>query len=386
MNEKIRIACIKFNGLGAGGTERWLQNVAAGLNKDKFSVDYFYTGAEDAFRKAFMLQNNINLIKVAASGKVSDYGEWVDTDLWEKFDQNKYDLVQTAIAGNTEWPFYLLKKPVIHKIALDYAVDFSPNVYHNFFLSEWMRNKWVRMGGIRELSSVVPVGLELPASNDSLRQELGIPAEAVVAGYHQRVDDNIFSDIPLKAFAEIQGTKRFFVIMGGSKKYAEQAKALGIHNFIQLEHSADTVQISKFLNTLNMFSHGRKDGETFGTVFAEALLHKLPCLGHKTRNSNAHKETMGPGGFFANNQAEYTNKLKLLFEDSNTRSELVKAGFAYAKTMFIDTDYIADIEKKYEEIYRNDSNLNSKVKHLHQINRIINNKFWLKIKKVFRRF
>ncbi len=368
---KIKLAFIKYDGLGAGGTERWLQNVAAKIDKDKFDIDYFYTGEENPSRLQFMKENNVSLIKVRAKGKVSDWGEWLDTDLFEKFDENKYDIIQTAIAGEKEWPYYLFKKPVIERIALDYGVDFSPNVYHSFFMSEWMRDKWVKMGGIKALSSIVPFGIEIPHSKETMRQQLNIPKTAIVAGFHQRVDDNIFSEIPLNSFAQLQSDNRFFIIMGGSKKYAEQAKKLNIKNFIYLQHSADKEIISQFLNTLDIFAHGRKDGETFGAVFAEALLHHCPCLGHKTPTSNAHKETMGPGGLFAKNQKDYTQKLKKLFEDKNLRKNLADNGFSHAKSKFIDTNYIKKIEEIYIDIFENQKAYAKKIKLLNLLRKII---------------
>ena len=39
---KMKIACIKFAGLGSGGTEKYLQTLACIL-KTKYDVDYYYT-------------------------------------------------------------------------------------------------------------------------------------------------------------------------------------------------------------------------------------------------------------------------------------------------------------------------------------------------------
>jgi glycosyltransferase involved in cell wall biosynthesis len=63
-----------------------------------------------------------------------------------------------------------------------------------------------------------------------------------------------------------------------------------------LGEDGDNIQISKFLNTIDIFAHGRKDGETFGAVFAEAMMHGKPCLSHYSPIANAQKETMGNGG------------------------------------------------------------------------------------------
>lgn len=373
---KIRLAFIKQEGLSCGGTELWLQNIAARIDKQKFSVDYFYTGNTDKFRAKFLTDNGVKLIKVNCSGyDEKENGKWLDSNFYELFNENNYDLIQSAISGEKQWPFYLIKKPVIHSVHLGHYADTSANIYHTFFLSEWMRKRNAELGGIYQLSSVVPVGVSLPLSNDNLRDELHIPQNAVVAGFHQRNANDIFSPIPLNSFAKLQASDRYFIILGGGQKYSEQAKKLGIKNFIQLPHSNDRTMISKFLNTLDIFAHGRRDGETFGYVFAEAMIHNLPCLGHKSRKQNAHKDTIANGGFFAKSQNEYTQKLKLLFENQSLRQELGNKAFQSAKERFIDKDYIQDVEAVYQKIYQNSPNFQKQFKRL---------KFWQKVRQYLR--
>ena len=43
--EKIKVAFIKFGGMANGGTEKYLQTIAAHLPKDEFEVDFFYCDA-----------------------------------------------------------------------------------------------------------------------------------------------------------------------------------------------------------------------------------------------------------------------------------------------------------------------------------------------------
>src|ERR1035437_7191870 len=73
--KKTKIAFIKFCGLAVGGSEIWLQKIAANLPKDKFEVDYYYcdsapligidfkTGNTNGDRVRYMKDNNVNLIK-----------------------------------------------------------------------------------------------------------------------------------------------------------------------------------------------------------------------------------------------------------------------------------------------------------------------------------
>ena len=43
LRNKSKIAFIHPSGLTLGGTERWLQMIAANLPKEEFEIDYFYS-------------------------------------------------------------------------------------------------------------------------------------------------------------------------------------------------------------------------------------------------------------------------------------------------------------------------------------------------------
>lgn len=45
VQRKLRVAFVKFGGLSAGGTERWMQMMAANLPRDEFEIDYYYCDA-----------------------------------------------------------------------------------------------------------------------------------------------------------------------------------------------------------------------------------------------------------------------------------------------------------------------------------------------------
>jgi len=347
---KIRVAFIKYEGLTSGGTERWLQSVAAYLNKDAFETTYYYTGNSEAGREQFLLSHGVQTVQVRAGG-LSASGQWLNTDFFEKFAENPHDLIQTATDGRRTWPFHLLRKPVVQSVHYDGGVDFSPNVHHTFHLSSWWRERWIALGGSRRRSSVAVVGVDGPLEVPDMRASLGIPGNALVAGFHQRADDNIFSPIPLNAFAASAPAGSWFLILGGSSLYSEQAARLGLGNFRRIPYSADRGTVSSFLRTLDIFAHGRRDGETFGYVFAEALLHKLPCLGHAAR-ANAHRDTMGPGGLWAENEEEYAQALKRLFLEPDLRQHLAERGERFARETYSNEAAISHIERIYEEIHK----------------------------------
>lgn len=378
MSGKIKIAFIKFGGMAAGGTERWLQIMAANLPKDKFDIDYYYCDAKPYIdrkdsdtcpdRLKYMQENNVNLIKFEVKGidsKTKTYN-WIESNFWDIFDETKYDLIQTAKAGPEEYPYFLLKKPIIEFVALEAGVDFERNIAYSFHPSAWQRKEWLKKGGNPYKSCVIPVPVSEKLTNENLREELDIPDDAIVAGYHQRNSDYIYSPIPLNAFSKIESENKYFIILGGSNKYREQAESLNLKNIRFIEHSGDSKLVSKFLNTLDIFAHGRYDGETYGTVFAEALMHRLPCLSHQSyAGANAHKDTMGPCGLWALNENDYVQKLRELYESKDLRDDLSKNARDFAEENYSLKQCINKSEKIYDSTkYKNKISMKERFFHL----------------------
>lgn len=357
-----RIAFVKFGGLASGGTERWLQMMAAHLPRHDFEVDYYYCdtapyigsdyrhAGTDPSRRRYLEDHGVRLIefRVGAKDIRKPTHDWIDTNFWDLFDSSKHDLVQTAKAGPAEYPFHLLDLPVVEYVTLLGGVDRSPSLTYSIHLSQWQRARWVQLGGNLERSSVIPIPAEPPASTKTLRTELGIPPTALVAGFHQRPDNQIFSPIPLSAFSAVEKENRYFAMMGGGSAYRRQAQELGLKNVRFLEHSGEAARISQFLNSLDFFAHGRRDGETFGTVLAEALMHGKPCLSHRTRFANAQPETMGPAGLFAENQKHYAALLARLFEDTPLRERLSSKAKTHAEKRYT----VSACANSLAEIYR----------------------------------
>jgi FkbM family methyltransferase len=348
LKSKGKIAFVKFGGLSAGGTERWLQTMAVLMQERGFTVDFYYCDSApyigssfvhpdtDGHRKKFLENNAVNLIKFKVGFKdiTIPTHDWVDTDFWEVFDQTKYDLVQTAKAGPAEYPYYLMDIPVIEYITLSAGVDHSSNIAWSIHISQWQRKLWMHGGGNVSRSSVIPLVPDKPVTNQNLRKALSIPIDAFVAGLHQRNSEYIFSDWPLDAFQHLSRDAHF-ILLGGAESYKKQAQKLGIRNFHHIPHSADPHLISSFLNSLDIYLHGRKDGETFGNVLAEALLHGVPCISHYSASgANGQIETIGPGGKFLKSRLEYKEALMRMYSDPVSRRRFGELGKQHAEKYF----------------------------------------------------
>ena len=173
-------------------------------------------------------------------------------------------------------------------------------------ISDWAAKQWVASGGDKNRLMIIPLIREFNYKASQFEKN----TKKFTFGFHQRDNDEIFSEVPLLAYKKIMSENTEFIILGGSKKYSNQAKGLKLTNFKQLKHTGDELRIHKFLSSLNVFSHGRNDGETFGLVFVEAMYHNLPIISHEAQN-NAQIEVIGNAGkvFNRNNILGYATEM-----------------------------------------------------------------------------
>lgn len=352
--DKIKVAFIKFGGLSAGGTERFLHTIAGNLPKDKFIVDFFYCDAApyigsnwqhpdtDPDRKKYLESKDVNLIKFNVGFKnVTTYThDWVNTNFWELFDENNYDVVISGRAGHPEYPFYLIKHtPIINILTLIAGVDNQNNVFKTIQISNWSGQQWINQGGDKSRLEIIPIVQEIPSQPFSnFREELNIESKFIY-GFHQRNSEGIFSDVPLNAYKKIENDDTCFLLLGGTDEYKQQAERLNLKNFISLPHTGNNDIIHKFLETIDVFSHGRNDGETFGAVFTEAMYHKKPSISHFSV-ANGHVEVIGPSGkvFERNDIDGYANEMLILKENKSYYDEKSINGFEhYIKNYSLDS-------------------------------------------------
>ena len=397
MVDKIKIAFVKFGGMAAGGTEKFLQVLAANLPNDKFSVDYFYCDAApykgsdyqhpdtDLDRLKFMELSNVNLIKFKVDCKdvTTPTHLWVGTDFWEKFNENNYDIIQTGRAGYPEYPFTkIIKTPIVDSLHLSSGVDNQYNISRVLHISKWSADEWIKKGGDSKRIEIISTFLDIPNKEyKNLRAELNIEGKFVF-GFHQRKDDWIYSPIPLEAYKLIENDNMVFLMLNGSDLYKKQAHDLGIKNIIFLPFAETQEDIYIFLSTLNVFSHGRKDGEVNSAAMAEAMHFGLPIVSHTSSYSNGHIECIAEAGKVLDNVTEYASELKKLMDDKayyEFRSSEAKKRFAEKYEL---NNQIARIVKIYEDVVNNP--FPHKIRRLYfhilnQLKKIVYNKFTLTI-------
>lgn len=361
----IKLAVVKFAGMGAGGTERFLQEVAAQIDPTRFSVTYFYCDSApyigsnflhpgtDSVRLERMKDSRVQLVEFQVGAKDVRRPDhpWIDTNFWDVFEEGAFDIVQTGRAGHPEYPFTKIRTtPIVDSIHLNAGVSNQPNIRQVLLLSEWSRRIWIRNGGDPKRVSVVshPVP-EAPTPEEDLRKGLGLDGK-VVFGMHQRPDPAIFSSVPLESYAQIETDETAMVILGGGPQYSEQARKLGLRHFRQLEFSSSSTYVADFLRALDVYSHGRWDGEINSVAIAEAMRGHLPLVTHVSRLNQGHVEQVEGVGVVARSTTEYRDAMRLLRDSAPMRLEYGLLSRRRFESRYNVERQISTIESVYERV------------------------------------
>ena len=362
----IKIAFIKFGGMAIGGTEKVLQTIAAELPKDEFVVDYFYCDAApyigsdfkhidtDPSRVEYVKEHGVNTIKFNVEFKdvTKSTHDWINTDFWDYFDENNYDIIQTGRSGHPEYPFHMINKtPIVDSIHLSGMAENKANSLKTVLISNEQRQRWIASGGPVERAVTIPNPLKIPdVGSINYREEFGWQ-DKFIFGLHQRRDNNIFSPIPLEAYDEIETDDTAFLLLGGSENYQKQAKDLGLKNFKYLPTTGELEPIHKFLNTLDVYAHGRSDGEQCSCAIIEAMSHSLPVISH-TAPSMGQAEQIDNAGKVVDNYEQYSNVMIDMLYNKNYYDRCV----SNSKKRYEDVYKLDTVIKKYIEIYKEVAN------------------------------
>jgi glycosyltransferase involved in cell wall biosynthesis len=328
----VKIACLKFAGLGSGGTEKYLQTMACVLKK-KHDVDYFYTNNAPMIgtswrhpencekRKQYVESHGIKTVPIHLDAYDNNSKTWIGSNIWDVFDPTQYDVVQTARYGFPEFPFTHIKGTKIVDSIHGDASDRVSRVERSILLCRWQADKWVRSGGDASKISIIPGLVYVPdVFPVTTRAKYGIPEDAFVYGIHQRNDDGIFSPVALMAYSQIQNNNTYFLVLGGSSLYRKAAEQLNLKNVIFVDFSPDPKDIHDFLNALDVYAHARSDGEVCSASITEALYHGLPVITHPGQNMG-HEEQIEGCGKMAYSVEEYAREMLALQENESYRQE-----------------------------------------------------------------
>lgn len=171
------------------------------------------------------------------------------------------------------------------------------NVYAG--VSEWL----AKMFNKKEW---VPHIINLPKTNDTLHDELGIPKDAFVLGRLGGYNQFDVQDAHRALARCMEKRKDLWVIFLNTKPFVSHPRV----KF--LPFNPDLMYKSKFINTCDAMIHARSDGETFGLAIGEFSSFNKPIFTYDADYwwyMRAHLDMLGEKALKYKNEEELTSYL-----------------------------------------------------------------------------
>jgi hypothetical protein len=235
--------------------------------------------------------------------------------------KEKADLFYSIRPGGHAYPMPNNIKIAIHSVFQKY----EPHGDVYAYISEWLSRK---MSNLKY--PYVPHMINLYQTEEDLRNELGIPQDAIVFGRHGGVDsfDLLFVKRAVYTFAKKNPDKYFVFLntdnfLDRNEFFRSNALSLlskiryplkSMRNIIFLEGSNDPYFKRKFLNTCDYMLHARRQGESFGLAIGEfSYLGKpvITCSRNYIKDT-AHFEMLGAKGIYYKNSSQLITVLNKL--------------------------------------------------------------------------
>jgi hypothetical protein len=136
---------------------------------------------------------------------------------------------------------------------------------------------------------VVPHIVALPDVDEDLREQLGIPQEAVVFGRHGGEGTFNIHFVRDAVRAVVEERPDVWFVFLNTDGFCEHSR------IVHLPRTADRAEIRRFVNTCDYTIHAHEHGETFGLAVAESALSGVPVLTYLDSPRKAHLDLLPNG-------------------------------------------------------------------------------------------
>lgn len=187
------------------------------------------------------------------------------------------------------------KKNLIHTV---FQVN-EPHGDKYTFIAQWLSEK---MTGNKE--NYIPHILELPQGLGDLREELGIPKNAIVFGRHGGYDEFNIRLVYEPIYKTAKNNPNIYFIFLNTKKFCDD-----LPNIIHLPGTWDVDYKTKFINTCDALLHARLKGEIFSMTIGEFLIQDKPVISSKIGEDSGHIVMLKDKGIWYNSSEELFNIL-----------------------------------------------------------------------------
>lgn len=354
MDNKIKIL-FWLPQLGLGGTEKTCLLFGQYLS-DEFESFLCYPGdcghqhRLEEFRNAFGADHVIPM-----------------TAIQSIIDEYDIDIVHSFRSGYEEYPEPGKDFDGPHFVETNVfgQFDFNPLVKRSLFMSEWLLDQTRRRMSIlrvhipQERWGFINNPVVGPPHSENMREELGLSSDTIVLGRCGRPDCGIYDDVNVKAALMLtsQGYDIHFLSMAPPQNMQDDLNRFGIPH-TNIEPNIDAWVLSRFYNTVDIYTHARADGETFGVNIAEAMIHRKPVVTHIAVPSHPEMGVFqsqttlvdnGVTGFVVERDPwMYANAVKKLIDDEELRLTMGMVGQAKAHREY----HAVPCAKKLGDVYR----------------------------------
>ena len=176
-------------------------------------------------------------------------------------------------------------------------------------ISGWWKPEWVHGDvyamGSKWLSKItdykipyVPYIVHLPDHNLNMRDELGIPKDALVFGRNGGWDTFDLQFVKQSIVENLEKRSDIWFIFQYTEPFYEHER------IIYLEPTADLNEKVRFINTSDVMLHARNIGESFGLSCAEFSIRNKPVITYYNSLERNHIDTLDEKGIFYENKED----------------------------------------------------------------------------------
>lgn len=347
MERPVRVLHVSF-GLGLGGTEKVMQFLASGLDRDRFEPSVF-SFADGPRRR-----------QLSASGVQVSIGN----DLLRCLERLRPHVVHVHRAGWPEpgllRPLRLARVPVVVETNVFGRRDPSPQariIDRHLFVSHFCARRYAAVEGIDTSGPRYGV-LYNPVDTDCFERHTPAPPWGQpVFGRVSRADPGKWSRLALDALPLLRQHIPDFIfrVIGGIPEAHEFVRAHGLEGHVQwLDPLESDLELAGFYGSLCLLAHANDTGESFGLTIAEAMAAGLPVVTHPAAGlrDNAQLELVehGKTGLVAGSAEEYAGAVAHLLTNPEDARAMGQRGRDKARRLFRKQAIVSQVEDIYLEL------------------------------------
>lgn len=174
----------------------------------------------------------------------------------------------------------------------------------------FMGSKW--LSDVSDGIDYVPYMVNLPSTDEDLRDELNIPKSAIVFGRNGGHDSFNLEFAKRAVIDSLSKNENIYYLFQGTDKFIDHPRV------IHLPPSPDLIYKTKFINTTDALLHARDLGESFGQTCAEFSSRNKPVITWFNSPERNHIDILGDKGIYYQN---YDDLLRILlgFEPDSSK-------------------------------------------------------------------